>query len=127
MQIGLSFIRPISCCSVIYKHISKVIAGRLKRVAGSVVSLSQAGFISGRQLGDNVLLATKIIRGYVRKNLSPKCMIKIDMRKAYDSIAWPFLKSILQEFGFPHKFSSWVMACVGTVSYLVLINGKPSR
>lgn len=92
--------RPISCCSVMYKLLSRVITTKIKCVVGPVVNLAQASFIPGRQLGDNILLTTEIIRGYGIKNLSPRFMIKINKRKAYDSIAWPFLKSMMQNLGF---------------------------
>lgn len=82
-------------------------------------------FIRGRQLVDNVLLATGIIEGYGRENLSPRCMLKIDMRKAYDSVEWSLLQGMLYELGFAEKFVRWTMECVTSVSYSVLINGKP--
>lgn len=53
---------------------------------GDVVDPSQSGFIPDRQILDNTLLATELVKGYGRKGLSPRCMIKIDLRKAYDSV-----------------------------------------
>lgn len=44
------------------------------------------------------------------------------MAKAYDSIEWSFLKSVLQELGFPQKFIAWIKTCVLSVSYYVRIN-----
>lgn len=53
-------------------------------------------------------------------------MIKVDLRKVYDSVEWPFLHAMLLNLGFPLKFVDWVMACVTIVSYSILINGKPT-
>lgn len=59
--------------------------------------------------------------------------IKLDFQKAYDRMNWSFLKEVLLRFGFNETFTSWIMACVTTVSFEVLINGgkynqfKPSR
>lgn len=89
--------RPISCCIVLYKLISRVIAKRLQEVIGDIVNPAQSGFILGRQIIDNVLLASDLIKGYGRKGLSPRCVIKIDLRKAYDSVDWPFLEVMLRE------------------------------
>lgn len=72
-------------------------------------------------LTDNVILATE--KGYNRKAISTRCMIKVDLRKAYEC---PFLRAMLVHLGFPLRFVYWIMACVQTVSYSVLINGKPS-
>lgn len=51
-------------------------------------------------------------------------MIKIYLRKAYDSIEWKFLEIMMIEMGFPRIFVDWVMKCVSTVSYSILLNGK---
>lgn len=64
---------------------------------GTVVNESQAGFIPGRSIPDNILLASELIKGYSRKHISPRCTIKIDLRKAYDSLQWSFLKTMLHE------------------------------
>ncbi|XP_056691739.1 uncharacterized protein [Spinacia oleracea] len=114
--------RPIACCSVVYKIISKILTARMQGVIGKVVHCAQAGFIIGRNIADNILLASELIKCYFRKNISPRCMIKVDLKKAYDSIEWPFLESMLVELGFPAIFVKWIMQCLGSVSYSILVN-----
>lgn len=70
-------------------------------------------------------MATELIKGYNRKSISPRCLMKVDLKKAYDSIEWSFLETVLHELGFPNLFVSWIMECVSSVSYSILINGKP--
>nr|CCA65981.1 hypothetical protein [Beta vulgaris subsp. vulgaris] len=118
--------RPIACCSTLYKIISKILTKRLQAVITEVVDCAQTGFIPERHIGDNILLATELIRGYNRRHVSPRCVIKVDIRKAYDSVEWVFLESMLKELGFPSMFIRWIMACVKTVSYSILLNGIPS-
>lgn len=43
--------RPISCCNIVYKVISKIIANRLKPILRECVSPNQAAFLKGRSLG----------------------------------------------------------------------------
>lgn len=88
---------------------------------------SQAGFIPGRYIADNILLATELLRGYSRSHVSPRCVIKVDIKKAYDSVEWPFLETMMIELGFPRQWVQWIMACVHSVSYSVQLNGIPSK
>ena len=52
--------RPIACFSTIYKVISKILTSRLRKVINSVIDDSQAAFISGRVIHDNIIIAQKI-------------------------------------------------------------------
>ncbi|XP_056695596.1 uncharacterized protein [Spinacia oleracea] len=118
--------RAIACCSTLYKIISKVLTARVQKVVGSVVSEFQAGFIPGRHIVDNVVVATELVKAYSMKHLSPRCMIKvIDLRKACDSIEWSFLEMVMQELGFPTQLlgGSWLML---PLFLLRVDDGKPS-
>lgn len=57
--------RPISCCNIIYKVISKILARRLRGILGKIVHMNQSAFIPGRQISDNIMLAHEILRGYI--------------------------------------------------------------
>ncbi|GJS13489.1 putative RNA-directed DNA polymerase, eukaryota, reverse transcriptase zinc-binding domain protein, partial [Tanacetum coccineum] len=56
--------RPISCCNVIYKCISKIIANRIKDSLKNLVSPNQSAFVSGRRISDNILLTQEIMHNY---------------------------------------------------------------
>ena len=51
--------------------------------------------------------------------------LKIDMEKAYDRLEWCFPEKVLHGFGFPNIWIQWVMQCVTTTSFSMLINGSP--
>lgn len=82
-----------------------------------MVSPTQEGFIHRRQLIENVLLATELVKGYGRCQMTPRYMVKMDLRKAYNSQDWSFMEGMLSSLGFPERFIKMVMACVCFVSY----------
>jgi hypothetical protein len=116
--------RPIACCNVIYKIIAKILASRLAPILMDVINPAQAAFIQKRNMSDNIYLVQELVRKYCRKRISPRCMIKIDLLKAYDLVEWSFLEEILAGLCFPDKFIRWVMQCVGTTSFSIVINGS---
>lgn len=116
--------RPISCCNVIYKVISKILANRLKKVLPKFISPNQSAFVKDRLLMENVLLASELVKNYHQESISARCAIKIDLSKAFDSVQWPFLFSTLKVLGFPDKFTHWLKLCVTTASFSVQVNGE---
>lgn len=71
--------RPIVCCPVLYKIIVKVLTFELKKVITKVVGEAQVGFMLGRVMTDNIHLAAKLVKGYNRKYMSLRCMVRIDL------------------------------------------------
>ncbi|XP_059315810.1 uncharacterized protein LOC132066523 [Lycium ferocissimum] len=99
---------------------------RLKQVFPSLVSDAHAAFVSGRSLIHNVLICHDLMKRYNRKS-TPKCLMKIDLRKAYDMLQWDFLEEMLHGYGFPEKFVQLVMLCVATTKFSIKVNGSSYR
>ncbi|GJU01387.1 hypothetical protein Tco_1111725 [Tanacetum coccineum] len=116
--------RPISCCNVLFKCISKIIANRIKYCLKFIVSPNQSAFVPGRSITDNILLTQELMHNYHLDRGIPRCAFKVDIQKAYDTVDWSFLRMILHGFGFPDKMIAWIMECVSTTSYSISINGS---
>lgn len=101
--------RPIACCITLYKIVTKILTGRLKLVIRDLVGGSQSAFIIGRCIKDNILFTHELFKGYTRKGMSARCVLKMDLRKVYDALDWDFLRIMLLNLGFPHKFIVWIM------------------
>nr|GEY07421.1 hypothetical protein [Tanacetum cinerariifolium] len=94
---------PNGFSSVFFKKhgilLGKMIKGALKKL----VQINQSAFIPDRLIQDNILVSQEILRSYGRKNGSKRCAMKIAVQKAYDTISWSFLETILNGFGFHSK------------------------
>ncbi|KAK1299943.1 putative ribonuclease H protein [Acorus calamus] len=118
--------RPISLCNTIYKLITKILATRLQSVLPKLVSLNQTAFVQGPSISHGILLAHELVRYLNHQGKSARSAIKVDLRKAFDSIRWPFVYEVLYGMNFPNRWISWIKGCIETPKYSMLINGSPN-
>jgi hypothetical protein len=116
--------RPISLCNFTNKIISKVLASRLSPYLDRIISSSQAGFVKGRLITDNVLLAQELVSQIDRKVRGSNVIFKLDMEKAYDRISWFFIIKVLRAFGFPEDLIDLVWRLISNCRFSVIINGS---
>ncbi|XP_074299688.1 secreted RxLR effector protein 78-like [Silene latifolia] len=60
---------------------------------------------------------------YNRKSVSPRFLLKVDLKKAYDSVSWSFLEEMMIALNFPGQFIGLVMESVRTATYSLVLNG----
>ena len=92
--------RPISLVGSLYKLWAKVLAKRLKKVVGKVVS--QYAFVEGRQIIDASLITNEAIDSLLKRN-AKWVICKLDIEKDYDHVNWKFLLFVLRNKGFGEK------------------------
>jgi len=54
-------------------------------------------------------------------------LCKLDVEKAYNHVNWGFIMYMLQRCGFSDKCRKWIMCCISTVKFSILINSSPSN
>lgn len=87
--------RPIACCTMLYKMISRVLARRMQKVIASIICEAQARFIPGRKISYSTILAHEQMQAYARKHISARSLLKIDLQKTCDSVEWVYLQQLL--------------------------------
>jgi exonuclease III len=120
--------RPISLCNVTLKIVTKTIANRLKTILPSIIGPNQSAFVPGRLITENTIIANEIFHYLTQTTRKTGYVsIKTDMAKAYDRLEWDFLEATLKAMNFPTNIINTIMRCVSTVSFSILINGKPTK
>ena len=118
--------RPISLLSVIYKLASGTIAERLKKTLNYVISDRQTGFIKGRYISESTRLIYDLLHAAEKKNM-PGMLMLIDFEKAFDSLSWSFLYSVLKFFGYSENFIKWVKLFNTEITAYIIQCGFLSR
>lgn len=50
--------------------------------------------------------------------------LKLDLSKAFDRMSWSYLEELLPLYGFPGKLCEWIMLCVKSAEFSVVVNGR---
>ncbi|KAJ4802650.1 RNA-directed DNA polymerase (reverse transcriptase)-related family protein [Rhynchospora pubera] len=116
--------RPISVCNLVYKVISKLLSARMRCLMSRLVGCNQCAFVPGRVISDNILLLREIMHSFAKSTFREQAFcFKCDLSKAFDRMEWHFVVRVLQLYGFPPIFVSWIMSCVTSASFALVING----
>ena len=101
--VTMSDFRPISLVGAMYKIVAKVLANRIKKVMESIIGETQMAFMKNRQILDSFVVAEEILHKW-RKGGDGGLLVKLDFKKAYDSVGHSFLGDMLEKLGFDSKW-----------------------
>jgi hypothetical protein len=115
--------RPISLLNTTYKLMSSCIAERIKSSLDKLIHNDQKGFIPGRCIADNSRLLYDIMFETEKQNI-PGLIMMIDFEKAFDSVSWAFIQSVLGLFGFGESIKKWVRLFYESSESCIIQNGN---
>lgn len=116
--------RPVSLQNCPVKILTKLLTTRLQQQIAKLIDVDQTGFIKGRSISENFVLATELVQ-CCHKHRAPTLVIKLDFAKAFDLVNWSSLLKILDARGFSEKWSRWMELLLKTSRSAVLVNGVP--
>ena len=105
---------------------SKLAAIKLKVVLHKVVSKHQFGFLYNRQIIEPIGIVQEALHT-IKVEKQKVMVMKLDLVKAFDKVNWSFLRLVPLQIGIPSTFLNWIMGCVESTNFVVLINGTPSN
>ncbi|XP_019191194.1 PREDICTED: uncharacterized protein LOC109185694 [Ipomoea nil] len=114
--------RPISLSNFCSEIITKILVQRLAGILARIISPVQVGFVKGRSIIDNVLLAQEICHGMKASN--EDMILKLDMTKAYDRMDWGCITNVLKRLALCQKWIELVSGTINNIWYSVVVNGE---
>ena len=118
--------RPITLLNVDYKAITKLFAKRLSLFLPDLIHPDQKGFIKHRTIHENLLDVQAVMTACETEDTEAMLLL-LDIQKAFDSIGWDFLRSVLLQYGFPGYFVTWFEIFYTGKELHVLNNGHMSE
>ncbi|XP_071689558.1 uncharacterized protein [Rutidosis leptorrhynchoides] len=118
--------RSISLINSYYKVIAKLLANRIRRVLPRLIGIEQSAFLSERSILDGILVLNESVCD-LKRSRARSFIFKADFAKAFDSVNWNFLLSMLSRMGFGAKWVKWIESCLKSASISILVNGSPTE
>ena len=118
--------RPISLQNCVTKICTKGMTLRLQPFIPHLVHSDQTGFIKGRCIAENFIYATEVVQCCHKRGASA-IILKLDFRKAFDSVDWHALDAILLAKGFPARWRTWITNLNTSSQTAVVLNGVPGK
>ncbi|KAM0920400.1 hypothetical protein ACQ4PT_007548 [Festuca glaucescens] len=114
--------RPISLVHSIGKLLAKILAIHLSPKMPELIDNNQSAFIKGRCIQDNFVLVQQGATALHRRKVLA-LLLKLDIARAFDSVAWPFLLQVMQHRGFGTRWTRWILLLLRSAMTRVLVNG----
>ncbi|XP_026396319.1 uncharacterized protein LOC113290954 [Papaver somniferum] len=120
VEISLMPLQTVGLCIII-----KIMATRLGIVLNKLISEEQVAFMKGRNIHENITLASELINEINTKRKHGNVGLKLDIAQAFDTVSWDFIAEVFRQYGFSDSWCMWVLNILSSARISVMINGCP--
>lgn len=114
--------RPLSLLNSDYKILTKVLANRIKKVVGGIISPTQVYSIIGRDITDSICTIRDVVES-MAKDGEGGLILSMDLNKAFDRVEHSFMEQTMRRFGFGERILKWIRLIYKNAKSCVKING----
>ncbi|XP_026383919.1 uncharacterized protein LOC113279437 [Papaver somniferum] len=101
--------RPIGISNFFFKNFTKILASRQSTVLDKLVSEEQVAFMKGRNIHENISLASETVNELHIKRKDGNLGLKLDISQAFDTVSWSFVLEVFRRYGFSEKWCAWLL------------------
>ncbi|XP_050211607.1 uncharacterized protein LOC126661786 [Mercurialis annua] len=94
--------------------------------ANNISDFRPINLINGRNTHDCHMIATEVIH-LAAKRRDSIVLLKLDFKKAFDSISWDFILKMLSRLNFDDTWIMWMSSFFKSSQLSVLVNGSPTK
>lgn len=105
--LSCSSYRPIALLNQDLKILTKILTTKLSKVITILVDIDQTGFILQKSTDTNL---RRLFAHLQINHTKPaaRVIVSLDMAKAFDSVDWYYMSTVLRHMGFGEVFLTWI-------------------
>ena len=100
----------------------EAIAERIEPLLPFLIQPDQADFLKGRYISENIRLISDIME-QTKKLSCSGLLLSLDFQKAFDTLEWSNISSVLKMYNFGHSIRNWIKLLYMKVESTALNNG----
>ncbi|XP_026399784.1 uncharacterized protein LOC113295672 [Papaver somniferum] len=102
-----------------------LLATILGGVLDKLVSEEQVAFMKGRNIHENISVASEMVNELKNKRKDGNVGLKLDISQDFDTISSAFVLEVFRKYGFSENWCSWSLAILSSARISILLNGIP--
>ena len=122
MRTDLDNYRPIGLLPIAYRIISKVVTTRIQPMLSRLIGPHQYAYVNGRRSENIGRIISELMMQTISDPNFSILTLKLDFRKAFDSVSFQYIRSFLNAIDTPNLFINFIMHILTNLNGAVIIN-----